>query len=154
MSAPASKPVRDSVTQLSDVILSSHSNMVGTVFGGKILEMVDKAAAVAAMRHSESPCVTVAMERVEFLVPIKVGDLLIVEACINFVGKTSMEVGVVVYDEDIKKGSRTLTNSCLVTMVAVDDNLKPVEVPRLVCETPQEKKRYQEAEARRQRRKR
>ena len=149
MARPASKPVRDSVSHLADVILQLHSNLVGTVFGGKILEMVDKAAAVAAMRHSESPCVTVAMERVEFLVPIKVGDLLIVDARLNYVGKTSMEIGVEVYAEDIKKGERRLTNSCLVTMVAVDDDLKPVGVPRLVCETPDEKKRFKEAEERR-----
>lgn len=149
MTSLKKKPVRDSETTLSDLVLPSHSNTVGTVFGGKILEMVDKAAAVCAMRHSEHPCVTVAMERVEFLVPIRVGHLLVVQARLNYAGKTSMEIGVEVYSENIQQGSRKLSNSCLVTMVAVDDKSKPIEVPGLVCETPEEKKRCAEALVRR-----
>jgi acyl-CoA hydrolase len=149
MSKIEAKAVRESETQLSDLILPSHSNTVGTVFGGKILEMVDKAAAVCAMRHSEKPCVTVAMERVEFLVPIRVGCLIIVTARVNFVGKSSMEIGVEVYSEDIKEGTRKHTNSCLVTMVAVDDDTNPIPVAGLICETPDEKKRFDDAKKRR-----
>lgn len=148
------KAVRESETELSDLILPSHSNTVGTVFGGKILEMVDKAAAVSAMRHSERPCVTVAMERVEFLVAIRVGFLIIVKARVNYVGKTSLEIGVEVYSEDIQAGRRQLTNSCLVTMVAVDEDSRPVPVRGLLCETPDEKKRFEEARKRRLARKR
>ena len=143
------KPVRASLTQVSDLMSPPDANIQGTVFGGKILAMVDKAAAVAAMRHSAQPCVTVAMDRVEFLVPIFVGDLVIVDARLNYAGKTSMEVGVEVHAEDMTKGTRRHTNSCLVTMVAVDKNRKPSRVPGLILETPGDKTRFAAAEARR-----
>ncbi|MFH1724192.1 MAG: acyl-CoA thioesterase [Elusimicrobiota bacterium] len=131
MKAARSKPAKESATQLADFILPSHANTLGTVFGGKILEMVDKAAGVCAMRHSGKPCVTVAMDRVEFLFPIRVGDLIIVEARPKEVGRTSMKIGVDVYAEDVKRGRRTRTNSCQVTMVAVDARGRPSPVPRL-----------------------
>jgi acyl-CoA hydrolase len=88
------KAVRESVSDVADLMFPPDANMHGTVFGGKVLQMVDKAASVCAMRHSGKPCVTVAMERVEFLVPIKVGTFLIAEATVNHVGTSSMEVGV------------------------------------------------------------
>ena len=123
--------------------------MHGTVFGGKVLQMVDKAASVCAMRHSGKPCVTVAMERVEFLIPIRVGTFLIASARVNHVGRTSLEIGVEVYAEDMPGGARQHTNSCLVTMVAVDDAGRPAPVPPLLLETPDEKERWQAAERRR-----
>lgn len=144
------KPVRASFTQLADLILPSEANMYGTVFGGKILEMVDKAAAVCAMRHAGRPCVTVAMERVEFLVPIRLGNLLTVQARVHHAGRTSMEIGVDVYSEDIKKGGRRHTNSCLVTMVAVDERGRPAPVPPVIPETPAEKELYAAAARRRE----
>ncbi|MBI5623813.1 MAG: acyl-CoA thioesterase [Elusimicrobia bacterium] len=132
MDAPLTpKPASASNTQLADLILPTHANTMGTVFGGKILEMVDKAAGVCAMRHSGKPCVTVAMDRVEFLVPIKVGDLLVVEARLLRAGRTSMEIGVEVFAEDLKRSERRPTNSCKVTMVAVDDQGRPSPVPPL-----------------------
>lgn len=149
MPSPAAKPVRASLTQVSDLMSPPDANSYGTVFGGKILAMVDKAAAVCAMRHASSPCVTVAMDRVEFLVPIFVTDLVIVEARVNYTGKTSMEVGVDVFAEDMTKGTRRHTNSCLVTMVAVDKKGKPAPVPGLIIETPDEKARFAAAEERR-----
>lgn len=143
------KPVRESATQLSDLMSPPDANIRGTVFGGRILELVDKAAAVCAMRHAGKPCVTVAMERVEFLIPIQVGDLVMVEAQVNHVGKTSLEIGVEVYSEELSKGERRHTNSCLVTMVAVDKMSRPSPVPGLLLETPEEKKRWAAAEERR-----
>ena len=125
------------------------ANVQGSVFGGRVLAMVDKAAAVCAMRHAAGPCVTVAMDRVEFLVPIKVGTLVTAEAQVNYVGKTSMEIGVEVFAEDVHSGQRMHSNSCLVTMVAVDAKNNPRPVPGLLLETPEEKKRYAAAEARR-----
>ena len=150
---PKAKPVRASLTQLSDLMYPPDANFQGTVFGGIILQLVDKAAAVCAMRHSGQPCVTVAMDRVEFLVPIYVGNLVIVEAQINYTGKSSIEIGVEVYAEDITQGTRRHTNSCLVTMVAVDKNGKPSPVPGLLLETPEEKMRHAQAMARRSARK-
>lgn len=129
------------------------ANNNGTVFGGRVLQMVDKAAGVCAMRHAGKPCVTVAMDRVEFLVPIFLGELVTVEAQVNYAGRTSMEIGVEVYAEDLDKGTRRHTNTCLVTMVSVDKKLRPAPVPPLRPETPEEKKRFAAAEARRKARK-
>ncbi|NNN04989.1 MAG: acyl-CoA thioesterase [Elusimicrobia bacterium] len=147
--AVAPKAVRESLTEVADLMFPPDANMHGTVFGGKVLQMVDKAASVCAMRHSGKPCVTVAMERVEFLIPIRVGTFLIAQARVHHVGRTSMEVGVEVYAEDMPGGTRQHTNSCLVTMVAVDTHGRPASVPGLLMETPEEKERWAAAERRR-----
>jgi len=143
------RPSRDSVSQVGDLMFPPDANMHGTVFGGRVLQIVDKAASVCAMRHCRKPVVTVAMERVEFLVPIRVGTFLIAEARLNHTGRSSMEVGVEVYAEDMPGGTRVHTNSCLVTMVAVDADGRPSSVPPLLLETPDEKERWAAAEARR-----
>ncbi len=145
----APRAVRESLTEVADLMFPPDANMHGTVFGGKVLQMVDKAASVCAMRHAGKPCVTVAMERVEFLVPIRVGTFLIAQARVHHVGRTSMEVGVEVYAEDMPGGTRQHTNSCLVTMVAVDAHGHPASVPGLLMETPEEKERWAAAERRR-----
>jgi acyl-CoA hydrolase len=147
------KPVCASLTQISDLMYPPDANIHGTVFGGVVLAMVDKAAAVCAMRHSGESCVTVAMDRVEFLIPIHVGNLVVAEARINYAGHSSMEIGVEVYAEDLAHGTRRQANSCLVTMVAVDKFGRPSPVPGILLETPDEKARHAAALARRQRRK-
>ena len=141
--------MRASRTELADLMAPLDANSNGTVFGGRILQMVDKAAGVCAMRHAGPPCVTVAMDRVEFLVPIYLGELVTVQAQVNYVGRTSMEIGVEVYTEDLDKGSRRHANSCLVTMVAIDRRQKPRGVPGLIVETPDERRRWSVAEKRR-----
>lgn len=143
------KAVRESFSDVADLMFPTDANMHGTVFGGRVLQMVDKAASVCAMRHAGGLVVTVAMERVEFLVPIKVGSFLIAEARVNHVGRSSMEIGVEVYSEDLVKGMRQHTNSCLVTMVAVDAKGRPAPVPPLILETPDDKERWAAAEVRR-----
>jgi acyl-CoA hydrolase len=143
------KPPRASATQLADLMTPPDANIRGSVFGGKVLALVDKAAAVCAMRHSGKPCVTVAMDRVEFLVPIRIGEVVTAEARLHFAGRTSMDIGVDVFAEDLEKGERRHANACLVTMVAVDAKGRPAPVPPLVPETPEEKKRFAAAEARR-----
>lgn len=147
--ALAAKPSRDSISDVADLMFPPDANMHGTVFGGKVLQMVDKAASVCAMRHAGKPVVTVAMERVEFLVPIRVGTFLIANARVNYTGRSSMEIGVEVYAEDMPGGNRVHTNSCLVTMVAVDDKGRPSPVPGLLLETPGDKERWALAEKRR-----
>ena len=137
------------MTTLSDLMGPPDGNINGTVFGGKILQLVDKAASVCAMRHSAKPCATVAMERVEFLVPIQIGDLVIAEARINYAGRTSMEIGVEVYAENLRRGVRRHTNSCLVTMVAIDAKGRPSPIPGVLIETLEEKARFHQAEERR-----
>jgi acyl-CoA hydrolase len=114
--------------------------------------MLDKTAAACAMRHSRLGCVTVSVDRVDFREPIMVGELIIMKASVNFVGKTSMEIGVRVEAENLKTGERRHTNSCYTTFVALDDAGKPCAVPPLVLETEQDKRRNAAAVARRKRR--
>jgi acyl-CoA hydrolase len=133
-------------------MLPQHSNNLGLVFGGVILAMMDTASAVCAIRHARSTCVTASVDRVDFREPIHLGDLVIMKCSVNYVGRTSMEVGVRVEAEDLETGNRRHTNSCYLTFVAIDRNGKPLEVPRLVQETDEEIRRYEAAKARRQRR--
>ena len=132
--------------------MPQHANNLGHVFGGVVLAMVDKTAAVAAIRHTRMSCVTVSVDRVDFREPIHVGDLVIVKSSVNFVGRTSMEVGVRVEAEDMISGTRRHTNSCYLTFVAVDRNGRPVEIPPVVPETEIEKRRFAAAKLRRERR--
>jgi acyl-CoA hydrolase len=133
-------------------MMPQHSNNLNNVFGGVILAMMDTAAAVSAIRHSRMSCVTVSVDRVDFREPIKVGELVIMKASVNFVGRTSMEVGVRVEAEHLMTGVRRHTNSCYLTYVAIDREGHPVEVPRLITETPEEMRRYEAAKERRRRR--
>ena len=133
-------------------MLPQHSNNLGLVFGGVILAMMDTASAVCAIRHARSTCVTASVDRVDFREPIHLGDLVIMRCSVNYVGRTSMEVGVRVEAEDLQTGNRRHTNSCYLTFVAIDRNGRPIEVPRLVPETEDELRRFEAAKARRQRR--
>ena len=116
-------------------MLPQHSNNLGLVFGGVILAMMDTASAVSAIRHARSICVTASVDRVDFREPIHLGDLVIMKCSVNYVGRTSMEVGVRVEAEDLQTGNRRHTNSCYLTFVAIDRNGRPIEVPKLVPET-------------------
>lgn len=147
-----SRTVRETQHETSQLMLPQHSNNLGLVFGGVILAMMDTASAVCAIRHARSTCVTASVDRVDFREPIHLGDLVIMKCSVNFVGRTSMEVGVRVEAEDLQTGNRRHTNSCYLTFVAIDRNGKPIEVPRLVAETDDEVRRYEAAKARRQRR--
>ena len=126
-----------------------HANNLGHVFGGVMLSMMDKTAAVAAFRHCRLNVVTASIDRVDFREPIHVGDLVVMKASVNYVGRTSMEVGVRVEAEELLSGRRRHTNSCYLTFVAVDRNGRPIEVPGVVPETPDQLRRFQAAELRR-----
>ena len=143
---------RESQHETSELMMPHDANVLGHVFGGVILSMMDKAAAVAAFRHARAACVTVSIDRVDFREPIHVGDLVVMQASVNFVGRTSMEVGVRVEAEELTTGRRRHTNSCYLTFVAVDRNGRPLEVPPLAPETPDERRRHEAAAARRRRR--
>jgi len=146
------KSVADSAHESSEMMMPEHANILGHVFGGAVLSMMDKTAAVAAFRHARGACVTVSIDRVDFREPIHVGDLVVMKASVNFAGRTSMEVGVRVEAEELISGARRHTNSCYLTFVAVDRNGRPVEVPELVPQTPDETRRYEAARERRRRR--
>ncbi|HEX8724664.1 MAG TPA: acyl-CoA thioesterase [Gemmatimonadaceae bacterium] len=146
------KTVRESQHESSQLMMPQDANNLGHVFGGVVLSMMDKTAAIAALRHCRTSVVTASIDRVDFREPIHLGDLLVMKASVNYVGRTSMEVGVRVEAENLLTGERRHTNSCYLTFVAVDRNGRPVEVPELKPETPMELRRYDAAEARRRRR--
>jgi acyl-CoA hydrolase len=133
-------------------MMPQHSNNLDHVFGGVILAMMDTASAVSAIRHARSNCVTVSVDRVDFREPIHLGDLVIMKCSVNYVGRTSMEVGVRVEAENLQTGVRRHTNSCYLTFVAIDRNGRPISVPPLLAQTEEEKRRYEAAKERRRRR--
>ena len=140
---------RESEATLTELMMPHHANIMGNVFGGHILALVDRVAAVAAIRHSRRQCVTVSVDKVDFREPIHVGELVTALARVNFAGHTSMEVGVKVLAENVLSGDRRHTNSCYVTYVALDVDGNPTGVPPIVPETPDEKRRYERAAKRR-----
>ncbi|HUX32674.1 MAG TPA: acyl-CoA thioesterase [Gemmatimonadaceae bacterium] len=143
------KTVKQSQHESSQLMMPQDANNMGHVFGGVVLSMMDKTAAIAALRHCRLPVVTASIDRVDFREPIHMGDLLVMKASVNFAGRTSMEVGVRVEAEDLLTGNRRHTNSCYLTFVAVDRNGRPIEIPGLQPESPVEIRRYEAAEARR-----
>jgi acyl-CoA hydrolase len=146
------KTVRESQHETSELMMPQHANNLGHVFGGVILSMMDKAAAISAIRHARRNVVTASIDRVDFREPVRVGDLVVMHASVNYVGRSSMEVGVRVEAEDLLTGNRRHTNSCYLTFVAIDKDGRPVEVPLIMPETPDEERRFEAAMERRRRR--
>jgi acyl-CoA hydrolase len=152
MTPSPSHTVHQTIHETSQIMMPQHANALGHVFGGVILSMVDITAAVSAMRHARATCVTASVDRVDFREPVHVGDLVIVQSSVNYVGRTSMEVGVRVETENLITGVRRHTNSCYLTFVAIDRNGRPVDIPSIVPETPTEIRRFNAAKERRRRR--
>jgi len=148
---PAASPTASRST-MTELMMPNMANNLGHVFGGVFLSLVDRVAAVAAMRHARQPCVTVSVDRVDFHEPIHLGELVIARASVNYVGRTSMEIGVRVEAENLLTGERRHTNSCYVTFVAIDREGRPVPVRPLLLETDEDRRRHTAAAARRQRR--
>jgi acyl-CoA hydrolase len=140
---------RESEAVMSELMMPQHANIMGNVFGGVLLSLVDRAAAVAAIRHARRPCVTVSVDKVNFREPIRVGELVTALARVNFTGRSSMEIGVKVIAENVLTGEQRHTNSCYLTYVALDDHGAPMQVPPVVPETQDEKRRYDRAAKRR-----
>ncbi len=147
------KTVSESAADAVQVVLPNDTNPLDNVLGGRVMHWIDMIAAVVAFRHSKRPVVTASMERLEFHSPIRLGQIAILKAALNHVGRTSMEVGVEVYAEDPMSGKRHHTSSAILTYVALDDFGKPTPVPPLLAEKVEEKRRYQEGEKRYQERK-
>ena len=144
-----SRHPRESESVLTELMMPHHANIMGNVFGGHILSLLDRVAAVAAIRHSRKPCVTVSVDKVDFKEPTHVGELVTAFARVNFAGHTSMEMGVKIIAENVLTGDKRHTNSCYVTYVALDEKGQPTEVPPIAPETPDEKRRYERAAKRR-----
>ena len=139
------KAVKDTSITIAQVMLPQDTNPAGNVHGGVIMKLIDTAAAVVASRHARCNTVTASIDRLVFHHPVFVGDVLFLKACLNMVGKSSMEVGVRVEAENYLTGEVCHTASAYLTFVALDDKGRPKEVPGLIPETEAEKRRYQEA---------
>ncbi len=134
--------------QLSQFMSPGHANPQGNVHGGEVMKLADEAGALAAMRHSRSHVVTVAMDSMTFMEPIYVGNVVILEAELTYVGNTSMEVRVEVTAENPLTGVRTTTNTAYLVYVAIDHQGRPQRVPPLLAANDQERTRMEEAQAR------
>jgi acyl-CoA hydrolase len=143
------KPVSASKVDMVEIALPSDANPLGNVHGGYVMHLLDVAGAIAAMRHCRRPVVTVSVDRLSFLSPIKVGHFIQLKASVNFTGKTSMEVGVKVSSENPITGEERHTSSAYLTFVALDDHGQPTRIPPVIPQTREEKRRYKGGEARR-----
>ena len=142
----------DSKAEVIIRMFPSDANPAGNVFGGAILKHIDMVAGIVAQRHSQTNAVTVSMDKISFLKPVFVGNVLFVTARVNYVQNSSLEIEVNVEAEDIAKGTRVHTGNAFVTFVALDENGKPASVPKLRIETPEDQKRFEEGKLRRERR--
>ena len=144
------KPVRESASEYAEFALPNDANALGTLLGGKVMHLVDLAGAMAAMRHARLAIVTASIDEMVFHHPIRIGQLVLLKSSVNRVFRTSMEVGVKVFVEDLGTGELLHTSSAYLTFVAIDSDGKPVLVPPVIPETAEENRRYQEAGKRRE----
>lgn len=150
MDTPApGRYVRESVSEYSEFALPNDANTLGNVLGGKVMHLVDIAAALAAVRHARRAVVTASVDHMNFLHPIYIGELIVLRSSVNRVFRTSMEVGVRVEVENLVTGDIRHTSSAYLTFVALDKNGQRIAIPCVIPETENEKRRYEEAEQRR-----
>lgn len=142
------KTVQSSRVTLSQLMLPVQANLRGDVHGGWIMKLVDEAGALSAMRHAQCRVVTIAIDQMAFHKPIRIGDLVILNAEVTYVGHTSMETRVQVLAENPISGERTYTNTAYLVYVALDEQGHPIPVPKLIAETDTEKKRMSDGEKR------
>jgi len=152
MARRAGKTVAESAAEMVEVVLPNDANPLGNLLGGKVMHLIDIAGAISAQRHARSQVVTVAVDNLDFLYPIRVGEHVVLRAHITRAFRTSMEAEVRVYREDYLTGERQQTSSAFVTYVALDPTGKPLEVPPVIPQTEEEKRRYREALVRRRQR--
>jgi len=139
------KSAKESETVITELMIPSYANFGGKIHGGIILSLMDKVAYVCASKHAGAYCVTASIDTVDFLQSVEVGELVSLKAKINYVGKSSMVVGIRVESENVKDETLKHTNTSYFTMVAKDDNNKPQEVPALMLETEEDIRRFLEA---------
>jgi acyl-CoA hydrolase len=145
----AGKPPRASRVEMTELVLPGDTNALGTIFGGKVMQWIDIAASVAGMRHSAGNVVTASIDALTFLTPIHLGEIVRLQAQVNFVGRTSMEIGVRVEAEDPRTGARRYTTKAYLTFVAIDGDGAPRAIAPLVLEDDEDRRRAADAEARR-----
>lgn len=139
----------ESQVTMTEIVLPSDTNALGTIFGGKVMSWIDIAAAIAAGRHARKVVVTASIDALHFLAPVKLGHVLHIRAAVNFASRTSMEVGVRVDSENPLTGELRHTATAYTTFVALDELGRPTPIPALIPETPEEKRRFEQAKKRR-----
>jgi uncharacterized protein (TIGR00369 family) len=141
----SARPVRHSQTTITELMVPSYANFGGKIHGGILLSLMDKVAYACSTKHAGTYCVTVSVENVEFLQPVEVGELVSMHASVNYVGRTSLVVGIRVESLNVRTNVVKHTNSSFFTMVAKGDDEKPAVVPKLILESREDVKRFIEA---------
>ena len=156
MTVPEVEPVSIGATRasVSRLMVPTDANLMGSVFGGQILSEIDRVAFIAAVRHARAPCVTASFDRVDFIQPIHVGEVVDFDAQITFVGRSSMEVWVPVHAEELAGGGPRLVGEAYLTMVAVDSAGRPTPGPPLTLRSDEERLRFEEGRSRMEERRR
>jgi acyl-CoA hydrolase len=144
-----SVPVNRSHVFMTELVLPNDTNQLGNLLGGRLMHWIDIAAAIAAQRHCGRVCVTASVDELDFHTPIKLGEIVTLKASLNRAFRTSMEVGVLVTAQGLGSSQDRRANNAYLTFVAIDDHGSPVQVPQVVPETENEKRRYEEALVRR-----
>ena len=144
------RPVSDSQSERSEIIFPGDTNALGNLFGGRLMQFIDLTGAMAASRHARATVVTASMDHLDFVAPVKVGDLLILKASVNRAFRTSMEVGVKCMVEDIREQKLRHVSSAYLTFVAMDTDGKLLPVPQVLPETAHQKRRFEDAGRRRE----
>ena len=140
--------MKDSKVELSQLMMPEHANPAGNIHGGTIMKYIDNAALIAAMRHTHLNCVTASVDKIDFLSPVFIGNVLIAKASINKVWNKSMEIGVKVEAECLKTGNKAHVASAYLTFVALNEEDKTVSIPPVEPESKEENKWYVEAQKR------
>ncbi|MGE0459943.1 MAG: acyl-CoA thioesterase [Vicinamibacterales bacterium] len=147
---PLPKRWQDSATETVQVVLPNDSNPLGFMLGGSVMHLIDITGAIACHRHTNTLALTAAVDGLEFLHPVKVGDMIVLKARVTATFRTSLEVEVEVFSEEILTGRRRPTSRAFLTFVSIDEEGRPQPVPPLLIETPEDESRSREADARRQ----
>ena len=149
---PDTKPMSASHVEMTELVLPGDTNSQGNIFGGRVMQLIDVAAGVAAVRHARMPVNTVFVDQLDFKHPIKMGHIVVLFARVEYVGRSSMEICVEVFSENPLSGERIKTTTAHLTYVGLNQDGRPTPVPDVIPEGDEEKRRYQEAKERRERR--
>lgn len=143
-------PLLSHQASMTQLVLPNDTNQLGNLLGGQLMHWIDLVAAIASARHSHRVCVTASVDDLNFLHPIKIGEVVTLLASVNRVFRTSMEVGVKVLSENLLTGTVKHANTAYLTFVALDAQGKPMQVPQVTCSTEEEQRRYDDAQHRRE----
>ena len=144
------KSVSESKVEIAQVMMPQHSNPAGNIFGGEIMSIIDNAASIVAARHTRRNIVTASVDRIDFISPVFVGNVVFAKASVNYVSRTSMEIGVKVDAECLITGTRAHVASAYLTFVALNENDKPTTVATLTLETEEDERRFREGKKRKE----